>query len=103
MASGDKRKWVTVLRRKYLRGKSFFSCVGRAWNLRVWKGILNNKDLVRKESCFRVGNGWGIDVWRDSWVPWLTNKAPSSRNEEILTFGDKVAELFEHGNLQLEA
>lgn len=57
MANRDDRLWVTVWARKYLRGKSFFSCIGRVGDSRMWKGILSTKDLVQKGSCFRIGNG----------------------------------------------
>lgn len=69
MAKGENKLWVEVLRRKYLRGRSFVAGKWRKGDSLIWKAVMSTKEIIRRGAYYKVGNGWSIDLQNDPWAP----------------------------------
>lgn len=69
LANEDERLWTSILKAKYLRGKSFFEHAIPRNCSKIWRGIVAGRDTIKLNACFFVGDGCGISPFKDPWIP----------------------------------
>lgn len=58
---------VKLLRRKYLRKRSFLQCSSKDGS-QFWKGVVQTKDILKWGVQAKVNNGQQVIFWEDIWV-----------------------------------
>lgn len=72
-----------MLRKKYLKGKSFFEYkLGKGTSF-VWQGICKSKDVLFESSCFKLRDGKDISLWSDPQVCELPDFIPIVKVSEL--------------------
>jgi hypothetical protein len=60
--------WQTILKEKYLRGKTLRQVSYRNGDSHFWQGLLEVKTLFLNCCKFQIGDGRSVSLWEDNWM-----------------------------------
>ncbi|KAL3644215.1 hypothetical protein CASFOL_012147 [Castilleja foliolosa] len=87
--------WVSVLKAKYLRGKSFLSdpipADNSSW---LWKDICKCRDWIAKGVVYLVTGNSDISIWSEPWILTITNFIPDPGDFNVSTCATNNPPLF---------
>ncbi|KAL3628348.1 hypothetical protein CASFOL_027394 [Castilleja foliolosa] len=70
LASNSSSPWISLIKAKYLRGKSFLNdnliACNASW---IWKDISSCRDLINNGSIYSISCNSDIAIWKDPWLP----------------------------------
>jgi hypothetical protein len=78
LAVGEDKAWVTLLKKKYLKGVPFMQAIPSPNSSWLWKDILQSRSLLSKGLCTKIGNGHHTPIWDSPWISTLDTFIPST-------------------------